>query len=139
MRLDAEANLQAEFYHACRLINLPVALEITTPAGRLDAGILNLERNSLLAVVEVKRSKLSFNEGRSRQIINYKALGLPVYGLHAGTDPHALAATIQRATTGQPGKLLAIIEGMTHLKEKRLAERRARKLDRLREDYTLRS
>ena len=138
MRLDAEANLQAEFYHQCRLIDLQLALEVTTPAGRLDAAILTPDRLNLVAIVEVKRSKLSFNEGRSRQILNYKALGVPVYGLDTTTDPKRLARSIQIQIRSLQGKPLTAIASMVHLKVQRLALRHERKLTRLREDLALR-
>ena len=78
--LISEAIIQAEFYHACRLIGLPCLLELTTPAGRLDAVVVSSDFKRMLAIVECKHNehgKVFF----SRQIKRYKALGVPVYGL----------------------------------------------------------
>lgn len=138
MRLDAEANLQAEFYHACRLIELPCVLEVHTPAGRIDAAILNKARTHLLAVIEVKRDRSAFMDGRSQQIQSYKQLGLPVYGLAQGDDPHRLARSIAAATATAPGKTIREIMGMGHIRETRLKGKRERRIARLRENLCIR-
>jgi hypothetical protein len=93
--LDSEANLQGEFYHACKLIGLQCALEVSTRAGRLDAVVLSADRGRILAIIEVKKHAFSFLNGHSSQIIRYKRLGVPVYGLHPEKCPHRLAKTIQ--------------------------------------------
>ncbi len=51
----SEANTQAEFYHFARLLDLPVLLEVDTPAGRIDIAVLTTDRNGIVAVVECKR------------------------------------------------------------------------------------
>lgn len=138
VQLDTEANIQAEFYHACRLIDLPVSLEIRTPAGRLDAAVLSHDRLHLLAVVEVKRNKYQFHDGKSRQIVRYKALGVPVYGLHGDQDAHKLAATIKTAEGNSPGKPLAEISKMIFLREGRRQERLNRRVARFNENLIVR-
>lgn len=123
--MDAEANLQAEFYHACRLLNVPVALEIVTPAGRLDAAILNAAKTHILAIIEVKRDERQYGDGESFQIKRYKALGAPVHGLWHGKDPHKLAATLKAQYASAIGVSLVKIKSMKHLKgfrKHRLAE-----------------
>src|SRR5271169_7045453 len=89
---DAEANIQAEFYHQCKLIGLECRLEVTTPVGRLDAVILAPGLQRVLAIVEVKREAASFEQ---RQIERYKTLGVPVYGLKNAARALKLAATIK--------------------------------------------
>ena len=55
MNFDNEATLQAEFYHACRLLDMTVVMELTTPVGRLDVAILSSDKLRLVAIVEVKK------------------------------------------------------------------------------------
>lgn len=128
MRLDAEANIQAEFYHACKLIGQEIALEVTTPAGRIDCALLNPARTEITAFVEVKRQANDFLQGRSKQIQRYKLLGVPIYGLAAGYDIHALAKTLQ--TRHQTGKAIDDIAGMTHIKSARRQERKDARISR---------
>lgn len=124
MNLNTEANLQAEFYHACRLIDLPVSLEVSTPAGRLDCAILDANRTMLLAIVEVKDSPTAFLGGESLQIQRYKTLGVPVYGLSPRNDPHRLAATIKRRHQYPDGVFIATFAGQESYVRKFRAQKR---------------
>ncbi len=101
--LDSEANLQAEFYHACKLLGLQCALEVSTRAGRLDAVVLSACRGRILAIVEVKKHGFAFLNGHSSQIRRYKSLGVPVYGLHPEKCAHRLAKTIQSKHSNDKG------------------------------------
>lgn len=132
MNLETEATLQAEFYHACRLLNLTCVLELVTPVGRLDAAILTPDKSTLLAVVEVKRNEFSFLEGRSEQIQRYKRLGVEVYGIWIGEDAHKLAATIKRECNGLYGVRLSQLDAWRGEKER---ERQDQK--QLRKEYRL--
>ena len=76
--LHSEALVQAEFYHQCRLAGVPVALEVTTKVGRLDAVVLSECREWALAIVECERYKANPN---TRQLGRYGTLGVPVYVL----------------------------------------------------------
>ena len=127
----SESNLQGEFYHACRMLGLEVALEVTTPAGRLDAVVLTPDRESFLAIVEVKPAAYMFQDGRRPQIQLYKRLGVPVYGLSPENDAHKLAATIKAKHLGQPGTPATTIFHMTEIKEERAMLRAGRKQARL--------
>lgn len=109
--LDSEANLQGEFYHACRLLGVQCALEVSTRAGRLDAVVLSDDRARILAIVEVKKHAFSFLNGHSSQIIRYKRLGVPVYGLHPEKCAHRLAKTIQSKHSKDEGISLLAARG----------------------------
>lgn len=133
MRLDTEATLQAEFYHACRLLEIPCILELETPAGRLDAAILNSAHTALLCIVEVKRNEYSLRNGNSPQLVRYRKLGAPVLTLTHKDNPHTLAQFIKDAAyTGTP---LSHIQTLTHIKEHRRQERKASRAKRLYERW----
>lgn len=139
IRLDSEANLQAEFYHACRLIDLPCALEVTTPAGRHDAVILSADRRAILAIIEVNPHKADFMGGRSPQITRYKSIGAPVYGLSPEKDPHRLAATLKERHANDAGvQLAAIIARRNELAARRRKERNQLRYERLKESLNIR-
>ena len=74
----SEANIQAEFYHECRLLGVNCLLELNTPVGRLDIAILNKDCSAIVAIVEVKRGYFNL---KSNQFERYRSLGVPVYGL----------------------------------------------------------
>lgn len=111
--LGGEANAQAEFYHQSRLISLSVALEVNTPFGRIDIGVLNLEKDGLIAVVECKRL---LNEFCPYQIERYKQLGVPVYGLRGIKNAQRLALTIKRRHGREPGLKFKEIMRRFHLR-----------------------
>lgn len=93
--LMSEANVQAEFYGFCKEIGLNCVLELHTPFGRVDCAIFSSDWKKLLAVVECKHVKQGVVK-RTMQIMRYKRLGVPVYGL-AKMDSMALAKTIKEA------------------------------------------
>lgn len=80
MKLNSEANTQAELYHQARRIGLEVALEVVTPFGRLDLVVLSECRKSLHAIVEVKRTM--FAGVGTQQLLRYKQIGVPVHLFH---------------------------------------------------------
>jgi hypothetical protein len=96
----AEANLQAEFYHHCRLIGLNCLLEFTTPTGRHDLAIFNSDFTRLLALVECKKKVIA---RITSQIARYKAVGVPVYQLNCIHRAERLAKTIQANCHDQSG------------------------------------
>jgi len=110
--LDSEANLQAEFYHQCKLIGQQCALEVTTRVGRLDIAVLSADRCRILAIVEAKKSHAYFANGQSAQIQRYKLLGLPVYGLSPSVCPERLAKTIQAKHGSDQGIALPFAAGI---------------------------
>jgi hypothetical protein len=122
MKLETEATLQAEFYHACRLIDLTCALEVTTPAGRVDCMILDKTKTMLLAIVEVKDSPTAFLNSSLVQIHRYKTLGVPVYGLCPRNCAHRLAATIKRKHQFPNGVLLSKFDGQKSYRRKFIRE-----------------
>lgn len=88
-----EANTQGEFYHFARVHGLPVRLELSTPAGRVDVAVLRPDRTGIVAVVECKRNGRAIY-GDRRQIQRYKQLGVPVYGLNDFFRAERLVRTI---------------------------------------------
>lgn len=136
MRLDAEANTQAEFYHCCRLLGLQCVLEVTTPAGRIDVAILTQDRLSVVAFVEVKRREASFGGGNSSQLRRYKQLGVPIYGLSEPARAMGLAATLSKLPESS-AKTIAEIMAKTHIKEARKEFRKRSREMRLSENLNL--
>ena len=138
MNLNTEANLQAELYHACRLIGLQVAVEVTSSFGRFDVLILSDDRKRGIAIVEVKQENWQFSHGTTPQIRRYKLSGLPVYGLAAGKDPHKLALSLKEKHSKDIGielkKLDAVGKPYQHLR--RTQARRARH-ERLKENLNI--
>jgi len=88
-----EANIQAEFYHHCRLLGICCILELSTPVGRLDIAILNADKTHLLAIVECKKESREIRE-YSRQFRKYKSIGVPVIGLNKMSDAEPLARRV---------------------------------------------
>lgn len=105
----AEANTQAEFYHHARLQELPILLEVTTPAGRIDVAVLCADRSGIVAVVECKRGGRPM-DGKSKQIRRYKRLGVPVYGLNDWRRAQSLVSTIKARHGSDAGISWAEIE-----------------------------
>lgn len=89
--LHAEANIAGEFYHRARTIGMQVALEVGTPCGRLDIAVLNATRDSIVAIVECKRSAATIS---SWQMWRYRQIGVPVYTLTSFSTAAALADEI---------------------------------------------
>lgn len=72
----SEAMIQAEFYHQCRRIGLPVFLELSTPIGRLDIAILNQPLNGVVAIVECKAA---WGKQDYAQINDYRRIAAPIF------------------------------------------------------------
>ena len=90
----SEANIQAEFYFWAKTLGLPCLLELSTPKGRLDVAIFNSTKTQLLAIVECKRDGCQLNE-HSRQMVRYRKIGVPIYGLFLPSEAEGLARKIQ--------------------------------------------
>lgn len=75
-----EANVQAEFYMACRKRGIPVLLEITYERCRFDALVFHNDKP--VAIVEVKNyAKGALKRGlkpNSRQVRKYSKYGIPI-------------------------------------------------------------
>lgn len=89
----SEANIQAEFYHHCRLLGIKCVLELSTPVGRLDIAILNQEKTHLLAIIECKKESREIRD-YSKQFRKYKTIGVPVIGLNKMCDAETLARRV---------------------------------------------
>lgn len=99
----SEADIQAEFYHCCRVLSLACTLEFSTQMGRHDVFILNSDCSLVLAIVECKRPAYKGN-GESWQFKRYRLLGVPVYLLHNIDLCESLAIKIK--SEHQTGPLL---------------------------------
>jgi len=111
---NSEANVQAEFYHQCRLIGLPVALEVTTPVGRLDVAVLNATGDGCVAIVECKKAACMIS-AELGQVRRYKKIGVPVYGLTDKQRCRGLAKTIQEKHAADPGVGFAAVLEMPRI------------------------
>jgi hypothetical protein len=90
----AEANLQAEFYHQCKLRSIPVFLEYRSiwnemRGCRFDAVIHH--RSRIIAIVEIKAPTLYPQRrrrlwGKTKQAAKYRSFGLPVFLLISESD-----------------------------------------------------
>lgn len=110
-----EANIQAEFYHYCRLLGVNCVLEYSTPFGRLDVAVMSADCSRLIAIVECK------NQNRTQiqitgQIRRYKEIGVPVFGLCKFKRAQRLVEQIKRqfcgAETDGCGVLLTDVQSM---------------------------
>ena len=108
--LISEAVIQAEFYTQSKLIGLNCTLELSTPKGRLDIGIMSPCWTSLVAIVEVKRGVGMF---RRSQISRYKEIGVPVFGLERIGRAAGLASQIKRDYSKSAGVALYDIMSMS--------------------------
>jgi hypothetical protein len=132
MNIRNEATLQAELFHALRLLGLFPILELDTPAGRLDLVLLSQDQSSLLAIVEVKEHPYQF---KTSQLARYRLLGVPVFTLCYSGNPHALASQLFHSTfTPVP---LSHIRSQTQIKADRKMVRQSRRNERLRESLNL--
>lgn len=74
----SEANIQAEFYHQCKLATVKCYLEYTLDNCRFDAIIYN-ESNEIVFIVEFKSYKTFKPEITStKQIEKYKKHGIQI-------------------------------------------------------------
>lgn len=73
-----EANIQAEFYHRCRLLGLRLCLEYRYEHCRFDAVMLDRNDN-IYAIIEFKsRIKPIKGEYKTKQIDKYSKYGIPI-------------------------------------------------------------
>lgn len=98
-----EATVQAEFFRYCCDIELPCALELITPVGRLDAAVFNGDWTRILAIVECKRFRKKEAMTETRQIRRYKQIGVPVFGLCKRERAEHLAKQIKRDYSNSAG------------------------------------
>jgi hypothetical protein len=106
--LMREAQIQAEFYCACKSVGLNCALELSTPVGRLDCALFNDAWDVLLAIVECKRTVRPWQE-RTRQMHRYRSIGVPVHILANLQACDALAKQIKEIQTGVAiGKVISM-------------------------------
>lgn len=110
--LMSEANIQAEFYSICKQVGLNCALELTTPAGRVDCGIFSDDWEYLIAIVECKHNQYQ-KVFLNNQIRRYKQIGVPIYGL-ARMNSLSLAMTIKNSN--YKGTLWAHVCSMQRIK-----------------------
>ena len=73
-----EANIQAEFYHRCRLLGLRLCLEYKYEHSRFDAVMLDSDDN-IYAIIEFKsRIKPIIGDYNTKQIKKYQQYGIPI-------------------------------------------------------------
>jgi hypothetical protein len=74
-----EANIQAEFYHSCKMNGINCYLEYKIDGCRFDAVIYD-NTNEILAIVEIK-SYITDKEPRrnTKQIKKYSLHSLPIF------------------------------------------------------------
>lgn len=96
----SEAEIQAEFYCACKVSGIVVRLELSTPVGRLDAAIMSDDGQRIVAVVECKKSKFAYEN--TKQIRKYQLLGVPVILLKSLDEIQSVVEKVKplRNTTG---------------------------------------
>ena len=73
----AEANVQAEFYHRCRLLKLRLCLEYTCNNCRFDAVMID-NNDNIYAIVEFKRSTKGYVSTKTKQLKKYSKYGVPI-------------------------------------------------------------
>lgn len=76
--LHTEANIQAEFYHHCKCVELNCALEVLTPIGRFDCAVFSKDWTLLLAIVECKKHAKE-SRPETGQIRRYSTANVPVH------------------------------------------------------------
>ena len=73
-----EANIQAEFYHQCRLLKIPCYLEFKFGNSRFDAVIYRPKTYEILIIIEVKNYIKPKKEYNTLQFYKYKKYNLPI-------------------------------------------------------------
>lgn len=78
----AEANVQGEFYHQCKMLGLRFCLEYRYENCIFDAVMIN-DNDDIYAIVEFKREKNYAYTGRykgklTKQLTKYSRYGIPV-------------------------------------------------------------
>ena len=76
----SEACVQGEFYHQCRVRNIPCYLEYTYEDCRFDAVIYNKETKEIFSIVEFKSYYHKYTPARTdtRQVDKYLKFNLPI-------------------------------------------------------------
>ncbi|WMX12387.1 hypothetical protein [Aureispira sp. CCB-E] len=74
----SEANIQAEFYHQCRLYKIPFYLEFKYENSRFDGVVFDTKTHEILIIVEFKSKVKSKKEYNTLQIKKYKKYNLPI-------------------------------------------------------------
>ena len=74
----SEANIQGEFYHYCRVLDIPCYLEYKHENSRFDAVICDPQRDEILIIVEIKNMIRKHNNWNTKQLIKYKKFNLPL-------------------------------------------------------------
>jgi len=78
------ANIQAEFYRKCRMLDLRICLEYKHDDCRFDAVAIDDDDN-IVAIVEFKSYSAKFRQPHytpnynTKQITKYKKFGVPVF------------------------------------------------------------
>lgn len=76
----SHTQMQAEFYHHCRMRGIDCHLEVTTHLGQLDA-VIQINNHQVIIEFKVNRdSELKISE----QLLKYLNLGLPVVYIEYG-------------------------------------------------------
>jgi hypothetical protein len=142
VRLIPEANIQAEFYHCCRLRGIHCVLEYITPVGRLDVSILNRECTHLLAIVECKSNEYGAVNLNSRQMQRYRHLGVPIYGLASLADVEYVVSEVfskHYSPNAPSGIALSDISKITPLRRRKIYRSKLKKIPpELDSDFTFR-
>lgn len=73
-----ESNIQAEFYHRCKLRGLNVYLEYRYERCRFDAVMIN-DNNDIYAIIEFKSRKRPIKgEYKTKQMEKYSKYNIPI-------------------------------------------------------------
>lgn len=74
-----EANIQAEFYHQCRLRQIKVFLQFPYEDCKFDCIVLDKSKKKILCVVEIKYRKTTKKNYNTKQMKKYRNFDVPVF------------------------------------------------------------
>ena len=81
-----EANIQAEFYHQCRINKINCCLEYRHGHCVFDVVILDEKKQNVLYIVEIKHWEwqryYDITKSKSKQFKKYRSFDVPMYLIH---------------------------------------------------------
>lgn len=96
-RRISEANVQAEFYHQCKLHRIKCRLEYKYENCRFDCVLYDKNKN-VYAIIEIKNRKRKFAPNvNGKQATKYKRFNIPIiYILNYDAIPYAISYLLQK-------------------------------------------
>jgi hypothetical protein len=100
----AEANIQAEFYHQCKLNKIPCYLEYKIERSRFDAVIYEEKSKEILCLLEIKSYKYEYDDANidTKQCKKYSKYRIPLIYIVRMSDIEEVIKYLLKNIVGKP-------------------------------------